>query len=150
MSGIIREKSGGRPFPPGNNLNPAGRPRVDAPLKIMNKLTALDFMEDASLLWRTSQTELAEIIKDPHERAGRKIIASVMLHAIKNGDASRMSAILDRLIGRPKEYVNLSGSLGKIDPNEIISLEQINQKREELNQKLVELRGDSTKPSNSD
>lgn len=142
--GIFREKppNSGRNFVAGQVGNPNGRPLVPAPLKVMNKITALDFMEDASVLWNMSQNELAEIIKNPQEKTGKKIIASVMLHAIKNGDAHRMSAILDRLIGKPREYINLSGSFGKMEPNEILGLEQIQKKREELQLKLAELNGE--------
>jgi len=106
-------------YKPGQSGNPGGRPKdaidrkkVDA---IMNKFSHL------------SRAQLEAKVNSPETTMLELMIASVMVRAVKDGDASRLNFLLDRSIGKVKDVVetynhNFDEELDKIPKENVIEL----------------------------
>lgn len=83
-------------FKPGQSGNPGGRPKakitIDRLREIIEKLAFL------------TRDELQELIANPKTVMIELQFASIMAQAAKSGDYSRMSFILDRVVGKVAEF----------------------------------------------
>jgi len=55
-----------------------------------------------------SVIELANVVKDTSRETIDVLVARILFEAIKKGDQVRLSFVLDRLLGKPKESVDLN------------------------------------------
>ena len=55
-----------------------------------------------------SVIELANVIKDTSRETIDVLVARILFEAIKKGDQVRLAFVLDRLLGKPKESVDLN------------------------------------------
>lgn len=65
--------------------------------------------EVATTVVNNNVDEIKSIAQDPKSPVIQVWIASVALHGIKKGDMTSLSQLLDRIIGRPKDHIVLSG-----------------------------------------
>lgn len=96
-------------FKPGNTANPLGAGAHNQELKKVRKLSLAEVEEMASLVLDANKQKIQEIIANPDSSALRLMIAAVANKAIA-GDTMAMNAILDRVIGRVAEKVQLTGA----------------------------------------
>lgn len=97
----------GKKFRPGISGNPAGRPK-DVLGKKMRQLTAEEFADIANLIVKGSIEELRAIAKDESQTALRVMIASVAVRIISKGDMDNLDKLLNRLVGKVKDVVQVS------------------------------------------
>ena len=85
-----------------------GRKRLPRDLAVANSLTKAKLEGLLNLhLWMTEK-ELNKVVKDAKTPMISKAIASIISKAIENGDDRRLTFILDRLIGKPKEEIDIT------------------------------------------
>lgn len=84
-------------FKPGQSGNPAGKPKGyhDFDSALLKRI----FGRIASL----TETELDKVLKDPLVTVMEKVVAKSIQKAILDGDATRISYLLDRYLPKPKE-----------------------------------------------
>ena len=86
----------------------SGRKKLPRDLVVATSLTKTKLEGLLNLhLWMT-EGELVKVIKDPKTPMLSKTIASIIMKAIENGDDRRLTFILDRLIGKPKEEIDIT------------------------------------------
>lgn len=95
-------------FRPGQSGNPSGRPKLPDELK---DATPLEIKLLIWRLWKLKRDELQAFISNPDTPAGQLHVASVLAKGIKEGDPVRLDYLLNRLIGKVKEVVELNGTV---------------------------------------
>jgi len=85
-----------------------GRKKLDPDIKAANALTkgTLEGLLNVHL-WM-NQKQLTKVVTDPKAPMINKTIASIICKAVEGGDDRRLTFILDRLIGKPKEEINIT------------------------------------------
>lgn len=114
-------KTGGRNFPPGNNANPLGPAAHNPAKRAMKRLTTDDLQDIGSLILKGDLPSLQAVAKDPTATVLRVWLASIAVKAINKGDPAALNMILDRLVGKPKAHVELTGSVAQ-GPQVVITL----------------------------
>lgn len=102
-------KTGGRDFKPGQSGNPNGRPKLPEEVKEAKRLTAAELELKLTEFLKKSREELYAIAKDPKSTGMDALVASIMTFGVSKGDHMRMEFLLNRLIGKVKEQVNVEG-----------------------------------------
>lgn len=105
---VNRNTSGLKPFRPGQSGNPSGRSKlvltkqeVD---KVMGKFAHMD------------KDELVGILNDKKAPMLEAMIASVMVRAVTDGDASRLEFLFSRSIGKPRIVEDMQDAEGEDIP----------------------------------
>jgi len=101
-------------FLKGHSGNPAGRKPLDPAIVAIRNLTDDQLKEVGSLLVKGDDQALKKIVDDPKATVLQKMIASISIKAIIKGDEKAFDTIMNRLIGKPKEVVEVknTGNLG--------------------------------------
>lgn len=114
----------GKPFVKGDPR--AGRPRKPKDVAKAAKLTRTEAEALLTQFMHMDITELEGVLKDKKRKVIEHIIGRVALMAIKNGDHARLNFVLDRLIGKVKENLEVSvvkpTFLKRYDSDEVIEL----------------------------
>lgn len=105
----------------GTVLNPAGYHAQNKNKRELKNLTHDSLSELAKTVVRGKMSDLVDIIKNPDEEPLIVGIANCLLTAIKRGDWSTISAILDRILGKMPDNLNIAHSLTN-KPQVIITL----------------------------
>lgn len=115
-------KTGGRDFKPGQSGNPLGARLHNPALKAVRRLTQIEIEEVGALVLDGDLERLQAIMKDTTASALKVLIASCMIKAISKGDASAMNVILDRMVGRVKQVVqvDMSESAKKLNDEQLL------------------------------
>lgn len=122
------EKHSGQ-FKAGVSGNPGGSKKLPDDLKHLMFSTGLQVKRDLYECYNTRLSTLRALAtKEDEVHAGLAMIASCMVNACDTGDNRILATFLDRILGRPKETVELT------DSND----EKINEKDETINQ-LVQM-----------
>ncbi len=100
-------KTGGRDFKPGWRGGP-GAPKIPDVIRESVKMNRAEFIEIANRCLNMTKEELAQIIKAPDTPAKVMIVCSVIHHAITKGDPVRYQFLLDRLIGKAPDVVDVN------------------------------------------
>lgn len=98
-------------FKPGKAPGP-GRPRSSPELKAIRKLTKNTFEETANKFIFLTKAELSERLLDLTTPMLDHMVGKIIQEAVKHGDQSKLSFILDRLIGKTTEKHELTGING--------------------------------------
>jgi hypothetical protein len=110
----------GKPFQKGNKLA-KGRPPVSEDEKVLRKLSKAEFAEIASVILRGDRAELERMAKDPKTTIVKAMAASVCATIIKKGDADALDKFFNRIIGKVKDEVEVSGD--GLKPQVILNFE---------------------------
>lgn len=94
--------------------NKAGKGRT-----VKNPVRSDEVKRIVAKLWRVSLEELKERAADPKTTMGELMVARIMMRIVKDGDANRWTALLDRVIGR----VQVAEDDGEMEPFVIHKLE---------------------------
>lgn len=106
------KKTGGRDFKPGVSGNPAGGPKIPEEVKVLRKLTIPRLEEIADLILDGNRVQLTQIVGSSTEPAIRVAYAKAALNAMNKGDLTGIETILNRLVGKPKDKVEVTGKDG--------------------------------------
>lgn len=108
-----------KPFKPGQSGNPSGKPKQlltqDKVSSVMGKFADM------------TRDELQKVIQNPRSTMLEITVASILAQAAKSGDATRLSFLLDRSIGRVKEThsVEMTTHIGTLpSPKEALEILQ--------------------------
>ena len=92
----------------GQSGNLKGRPRDM--LKSVKKLTKDELEDIASLVSKSTVEELRQILKDPDSTAIRVMVVRVVIKIIERGDMDSLDKLLNRMIGKVREKVDVTGN----------------------------------------
>lgn len=104
----------GKRFQPGESGNPNGRPPTTPEVKALRKITAQSLEEIGDLILSGNKAKLQEVANSQTEPAIRVIYAKAACNAMLKGDVTTLELILNRVVGKVKEKVDLSGEGFKI------------------------------------
>lgn len=108
----------GKRWVKGQSGNPLGKQtHLDWKLR---QLTRSEFAEIANMIIKGNIVELKKIIKDENSSALHCMVASVAVKCIQKGDMHSLDILLNRMVGKVKEEVELTGDIAA--PQVIVSL----------------------------
>lgn len=110
----MAKKVPGRPFKKGESGNPDGRPPTSPEVKALRKITAEALEEIGDLILSGNKTKLQEIAASLTEPAIRVIYAKAACNAMAKGDVANLELILNRVVGKVKDKVDLSSEGFKV------------------------------------
>lgn len=94
-------------FKKGNKFG-KGRPPLTGEEKALRHLTKTEVTELASMILKGSNDELLGLKDNPNTTIFQTMIASVAIAIIKKGDMDALDKLLNRLIGKVKEEVDVN------------------------------------------
>lgn len=92
----------GTPFKPGHPGGP-GRPPLPVEVREAKKMSKAEVDAKLCAFLGYTKGELEAIMKSPNSTMLELTVGSILLHAVKHGDASRLNFILDRVYGKVKD-----------------------------------------------
>lgn len=96
----------------GQVRNPKGSSAKARTLSKIRRLTAEQLAEVTSLLLTGNRNNLSDVGADPNATFLQVWTAKLLAESIKKGDIAIYRAIMDRVVGLPKQTVNLGGEPG--------------------------------------
>lgn len=105
-------------FKKGQSGNPGGAKKLPEDLKHLINTTGIQVKRDLFEVWNMDLQQLFVAESQPGISAGRAAIISCLNNCIQNGDNRILATFLDRLIGKPKEMVEISQSEDKKEINQ--------------------------------
>jgi hypothetical protein len=102
-----------RPYKKGQSGNPEGGRKHNPVMRKLKALTNEQVAEIGTLILEGNLPELQAIAKDDTAPALKVLIASVVAKAMQRGDAHALNIILDRIAGKVKERIELTGDAAK-------------------------------------
>lgn len=115
------------PFEKGHKKPGPGRPTLHPEIKGVKIMNQLDLLRHCNDLIQMGQEQLLKVAKDPNEPVIRVAVASVLLHGIKKGDQARLEMILNRMVGKVREVVDLTSSDGSMTPNKSVDVSKLSE-----------------------
>lgn len=94
-------------FKPGASANPGAVPKNNG-LRGQPKLTRAQLCEAANDLLTRTPSELQDVMRDKSSPMLDVMLSSVMIHIARTGDMQKLNSLLDRLIGKVKETVEIT------------------------------------------
>lgn len=101
------KKTGGRDFEAGNPGGP-GRPKIPEDLKMARRLNKLELEKLLNKFLFMTPDEMTQRIQSSDVTAIEAMIGSIIIKAVKDGDQQRLNFILERLIGKVKDQIDLT------------------------------------------
>lgn len=108
MSEENEKKSNLIPWKPGQSGNPKGRPKLSDEEKKLRKLSKEQFKEIGDMIVNGKVEELFGIMEDPDATVLQKLVARGLQEAYEKGNWAVVNLLLDRLIGKVKEEVDVN------------------------------------------
>lgn len=104
------KKTGGNDIKKGEVRNPTGRPRTPEYLKKASKLTKVRFQEILHKYCNHSLEDLKMSYINKKTPALDLVVIKVLIEAIRKGDEKKLGFLLDRMIGKVKEEIEVTGT----------------------------------------
>jgi hypothetical protein len=98
----------GQPSP-----NPLGRKLQDPAMRKLAKLTKEELVEVGSLILKGEIKNLKKLAVDTEATVLQRMVASVAVRIMGKGDMHALDLLLNRLIGKVKEEVEITGDLNQ-------------------------------------
>jgi len=118
-----------KPFKPGQSGNPKGssaRSRALAKLKTMN---AAELATVGSDLLRGDRKDLQAVGQDPKASVVQLALARLLMVVLQEGDARTLDVVLSRVVGKPKETLEVSGKDGEAVQLDVATRQQTAQEK---------------------
>lgn len=96
------------PFEPGQSGNPSGRPKLDPDIKRLRGLTRDQFKDLANIILTGTQEDLQRLLDQPETSMLTQWICRVALSGAERGDYRTLDELLNRLIGKVKDEVDVN------------------------------------------
>lgn len=113
------------PFEKGHKKPGPGRPRIGPEMKANKIMNQMDLLKHCNDLVQMGTAELSALMKDPNQPVIRVAVASILLHGIKKGDQSRIEMILNRMVGKVRDVVDLTSSDGTMTPTKNVDVSKL-------------------------
>lgn len=123
-----RRRGKGKPFPPGVSGNPKGRTPVAPQVREARQMNLAKLTEILTSLMAMSIDELNSLMKDPQTIAMTRLVATILIKGIQNGDQTRANFLFDRAFGKVQEnhkhtldgdiHATLVRMMAEVDPDE--------------------------------
>jgi hypothetical protein len=103
------KKTGHKPhqFQPGQSGNPKGREPYPPEIKAIKLLNKDYYRRVMTKFIQLTPTEIAKALKDPKATALEHMIGTIVSKAISTGDHAKLGFLLDRLIGKVTDKVEI-------------------------------------------
>jgi hypothetical protein len=105
------QNGGGKDFVKGQPAGP-GRPKLPEEVKLVKRMTHIHIAELAADVIAGNVESLKSIVKDPNSTAIKVAYATCVLKAIQKGDVFSLNAVLDRIVGKVKTEIEVTGPNG--------------------------------------
>ena len=105
------KKTGGRDFPKGQSGNPNGRPPLPEDLKEARQLNKVEFERILNKIIYLPQIEIKRLAQDPQTPGIERLVCKMLMEACNHADISRANFIVERLVGKVADNLNVGGSL---------------------------------------
>lgn len=99
-------------FKPGQSGNPEGARKHNPEIKKLKALTEVELIDVGTFIVKSKFHQLKELLKSPEISTLHAMAAGLAIKSVTKGDAAAFNALMDRLLGKVKEHVNLSGNIG--------------------------------------
>lgn len=103
------KKTGGKNFQKGQVSNPLGGGAITPQVRAIRKITMEHIEEVGEIILDGNLTKLSELAKDPSTSVLKVWIAKAAAEGIRKGDLSSLEMILNRMIGKVRDKVDVSG-----------------------------------------
>lgn len=107
------KKPRGRPFQKGNKIS-KGAPQLTSDERHTRQMNALEFMRIANKYLYCSVAELVDLAQDTSLPVIEGIVIKVLMLAGQSGDERKLEFVLNRIMGKPKEFVDVTSSDGSM------------------------------------
>lgn len=104
-------------FKKGQSGNPLGGRAHDPVMRALKRLTKDELKEVGSLLLRGNLDALKEVSQDKKANVLKVMLASVCVRVMKQGDMHALDILLNRLVGKVKDEVDVVQADGPIKVN---------------------------------
>lgn len=135
--GFIPEKAKPFQFKPGVSGNPSGRPKNPIP-KALRDMSEKGVQEIISAVCSGNLDQLQEIIESPKTPALQVGYAKALVRAIKEGNVEIIERLLERVIGKVPDYLNLTSK----NLNLNVPVAQVSVSKEEIRAEMKRLMED--------
>lgn len=122
----------------GHSGNPLGSQLHDPELKKLKRLTSAEVAEVGTLILSKNLKALKDIVKDAMKNkdsqhsALKAWFAAIAVKAIETGNATSLDPLMNRITGKVKERIELSGADGGPIAYTEMTPEQLKEKRDKL------------------
>jgi regulator of sigma D len=104
------KKTGGRDFVKGQVANPKGRTPIPEELKKIRKMNRDRLELVVSKYLNMNLIELNQVVKDPNTTALDHMICQIIIKSMATGDHARFNALMDRVVGKVKDQIELAAN----------------------------------------
>jgi len=102
------KKKGASKWKPGQSGNPSGSSAISRQIATLKKFNKVEAERVLSKFLNWPVDQLIEFIQDKSNQVLETLVARVLLEAIRKGDHSRAEWVLQRLIGKVKEEIEMN------------------------------------------
>lgn len=121
------KKTGGRDFAPGNCANPLGGAAHNPAMQKLRSMTRAELADILLHVRKMTRAELKTYADDPARTIDEVEILSIIQQIIKKGDANAWNIMMNRIVGKVPEKMDLSSSDGSMTPKFMIEIKDGNQ-----------------------
>jgi hypothetical protein len=107
-----KKKVPGRPFQKGQSGNPLGGQLHNPEMRAIKRLSEKELIEVATFVLNSKVSQIKARMKHPDTSVLQGMVLGLALKCMTRGDASAFNALMDRLLGKVKDNLSLSGSIG--------------------------------------
>ena len=97
-----------KPFKPGQTGNPGGRPKTPADLLKARSMNRVECQRILNKLIYMDDDEFNDFMSHPSTSKFDRVIGRLIMEAEKYGDPGRINFLLDRLIGKVKDDIEVT------------------------------------------
>lgn len=124
------------PFKKGQSGNPQGGRIHNAEIKRIKNLSEAELVEVASFIINSRINDLKAKIKEPETTTLQGMVIGLALRTASRGDPSAFNALMDRLLGKVKEKVEITSN------NTNVTAEVVTYDEDKLKAVLAKIRSD--------
>ncbi len=110
----------GKRFKRGESGNPDGRPPLPPEIKQARALTTLELQRALNELIHCSREELKAKVSAPNATLLTLTIGSILSQAVQKGDPIRLNFLIERLVGKVKDVVEVKGGFAQMSDQELL------------------------------
>lgn len=98
------------PVKKGQVLNPHGQPRKYVSTLIKDGYKKAEVNDTIQALISMNVEEIKEVLTNDKATILEKTVASALIKSISRGDLSSIESLINRIYGKPKDHVEMSGA----------------------------------------